>query len=91
MKTITDVTGMSEFFKALAHPIRLKVVIGLLERNDCDVNTISSNLKVPQPTVSQHLGLLKNKGIIGLRKDGLRSCYYVLDARVEAVLESIKK
>lgn len=79
----------SEFLKALAHPVRLKMVLGLLKGQDCDVNTMVSNLKLPQSTVSQHLSVLKNKGIVSFRKDGVRACYRVVDKRVKAILDML--
>ena len=58
-----DFNKQSELLKALAHPVRLKMVMGLLQGRDCNVNTMVANLRLPQSTVSQHLGVLKNKGI----------------------------
>ena len=81
----------SEFLKALAHPIRLKIVTGLLNGQDCDVNTMVSNLKLPQSTISQHLSILKNRGIVFFRKDGVRACYRIVDKRVEALLKTLGK
>ncbi|MBN1687496.1 MAG: winged helix-turn-helix transcriptional regulator [Candidatus Omnitrophica bacterium] len=80
-----------EFLKALAHPVRLKMVMGLLKGHDCDVNTMVANLKLPQSTISQHLGVLKSKGIVSFRKDGVRACYRVVDGRVEAILKVLGK
>jgi DNA-binding transcriptional ArsR family regulator len=64
-------------FKALGHPIRLTIVRGLTSRR-CNVTSISEKLRLPQATVSQHLGVLRRAGIIeGTRKaDG--TCYRVV-------------
>lgn len=79
----------SEILKALGHPIRLKIVAGLLDKKECNVNTIVEKLKIPQSTASQHLGVLRSRGIITPRKKGVETCYYVSDARIKKVLEGL--
>lgn len=80
----------SEILKALGHPIRLKMLCGLLMDNDCNVNKIVDELELPQSTVSQHLGILRNKGIIKPVKDGVRTCYQVVDKRVVDIIRLFK-
>ena len=58
----------SEILKALGHPVRLKMMCGLISNNECNVNKIVEELKIPQSTVSQHLSVLKNSGIIAFPK-----------------------
>ena len=53
----------SEMLKALAHPARLAILAGLL-KDECNVGRIQETLRLPQSTVSQHLRVLKDKGII---------------------------
>jgi ArsR family transcriptional regulator len=80
---------LSEFFKALAHPLRVQIVCGLMQKHECNVNTMVEKLGVPQPTVSQHLNILKHCGIIeGFRK-GNQICYKVVNKQVEDILKSI--
>jgi ArsR family transcriptional regulator len=79
----------SELLKALGHPIRLKMVEGLM-KHECNVNKVMSVLGLPQSTVSQHLGKLKEKGILVARKEGVRTCYKVADERVRKILEILK-
>ncbi len=77
----------SEILKALGHPIRLQIVSGLADDNDCNVNSMAEKLKIPQSTVSQHLGILKSRGIITARKKGVETCYFVSDSRVKKILD----
>jgi len=79
----------SELLKALGHPVRLKIVEGLMS-NECNVNKIMDVLGIPQSTVSQHLGVLKSQGIVVARKDGVRTCYRVVDERVKEILRVLK-
>ena len=81
---------VSETLKALAHPARLKMVIGLL-KDECNVAQIQKVLGLPQSTISQHLRILKNAGIIKGRKEGTKICYRVVDVRVRKIAEIIKR
>ena len=81
----------SELLKALGHPIRLKIVAGLMSGHECNVNTMVENLNLPQSTVSQHLSVLKNKGIIAFRKEGVRACYRVVNDHVRAIINELEK
>ncbi len=80
-----DYTKDSEILKALAHPVRLRIVHGLIN-NECNVDKIVKALKMPQSTVSQHLAILKIRGILQVRKEGVRTCYRVIDPRVVKLL-----
>jgi len=79
-----------DILKALGHPVRLKIVHGLL-RHECNVSEIVKELGLPQSTVSQHLGILRNRGIIAPTKKGVISCYHVIDKRVEKVVKVLEK
>jgi len=67
----------AEILKVLGHPIRLKIVAGLCTK-ECNVKHIWECLGLPQATVSQHLSLLKNKGIISGKRDGVEVHYTVI-------------
>jgi DNA-binding transcriptional ArsR family regulator len=75
--------------KALAHPARLKIVTGLL-KNECNVAQIQRALGLPQSTISQHLRILKNAGIIKGRREGTKTCYRVIDVRVRKIVEIVR-
>jgi DNA-binding transcriptional ArsR family regulator len=81
---------VSETLKALGHPARLKIVAGLL-KDECNVAQIQKVLGLPQSTISQHIRILKNAGIIEGRREGNKTCYRVIDARVRKILEIIKR
>lgn len=84
----------SELLKAVAHPMRLKIIeLLLLELpvEGCSVNAIQKRLAIPQSTISQHLQILKNKGIIDGSKTGTRICYRVRDKRVAKILQILKQ
>lgn len=76
----------AEIFKVLGHPIRLKIVAGLCSR-ECNVKHIWECLGLPQATVSQHLALLKNKGIIEGRREGVEVRYSVVHPLARKLIE----
>lgn len=86
----TDYIKESEILKALAHPVRLRMVAGLLG-NECNVTKMVKALGLPQSTVSQHLALLKSRGIVEIRKEGVKTCYRVTDARMKRLLDVLVK
>ncbi len=81
---------MSEVLKAIAHPARLKIIAGLL-KNECNVSQIQLALRLPQSTISQHLKVLRNVGIIKGRREGTKVCYKVIVKWVEVIIRIIDK
>ena len=47
-------------------------------------------LKAPQSTVSQQLGILRRNGVIAPQKTGVKTCYRIIEKRVEKILEILK-
>ncbi len=87
---VLDFEKDSELLKALAHPVRLRIVCGLMSGDGCNVNKIVENLQLPQSTVSQHLAILRGQGVISYRKDGVKTCYWVTDERVKKLINVLK-
>lgn len=69
----------AEIFKALGHPIRLRIVCGLAKKDECNVSIMVEKLGAPQPLVSQHLNILKAAGVITGFKKGTQVCYKLTD------------
>ncbi len=59
-----DFEKKAEILKALAHPVRLCIVNGLLEKEKCNVTYMEKCLAVSQSGISQHLSRLRAAGII---------------------------
>jgi len=75
----------AEILKVLGHPVRFKIVAGLMSQS-CNVKKIWECLGLPQATVSQHLALLKNKGIIAGRREGTEVHYQVVSEPAQEVV-----
>jgi len=91
MKKGIDFEKDSSILKALGHPIRLMMIVRLISHDECNVNEMVDQLNLPQSTVSQHLGILKNRGIIIPRKEGVKTCYHVVDKRVREIIKILKE
>ena len=85
----SELENLSEIFKALAHPLRVQIVMGLLQKHECNVSTMVEKLGVPQPSVSQHLNILKAHGIIEGFRNGNQICYKVINEQVKKLFKAI--
>jgi ArsR family transcriptional regulator len=75
--------GMKDFvrvMKALSDPNRVKIVKMLQQKKLC-VCEIQAALQVAQPTVSKHLKILENAGLVDSQKDGLWVNYHLTDGQ----------
>lgn len=72
-------------YKALAHPIRIKIVMSLLDGPLC-VCVLNENVNFSQSNLSQHLKILKDAGVLASEKDGVRIMYKIKDDEVRNLL-----
>jgi DNA-binding transcriptional ArsR family regulator len=71
---------LATLFRLLSDRTRLNLLI-LLADGERNVTSLCETLKLPQPTVSHHLGLLRMSNVIANRRDG-KQVFYSLDGRV---------
>ncbi|MGI6554819.1 MAG: ArsR/SmtB family transcription factor [Bacillota bacterium] len=90
MVSVQDYYEKSEILKALAHPYRLCIVKGLIEK-ECNVSRIQECLGISQSSVSQHLSKLKAAGIIRGKRCGNEICYKVVDQTAVNIVNTIFK
>ena len=79
----------SEILKALAHPVRLCIVKGLLENGQSNVTNMQHCLDMPQSTISQHISKLKAAGIISGERNGLEIMYKLSNEKVENIIKAL--
>jgi len=84
-----DYDESSEVLKALAHPVRMEI-IDRLEKNGCNVSKIQRNLGLPQSTISQHLKIMKNAGIVSSRREGTTVCYKIEIKEARSIVRLLK-
>ena len=80
MARAQDIEIASRSLKAMSHPLRLKILCTLGSR-EVSVQDIVDNVGTSQSNISQHLAILRDKGILSSRKDANRVFYRVGDAR----------
>jgi DNA-binding transcriptional ArsR family regulator len=80
-------TLKAEFFRAMAHPARIRILEVLSENGEQSVQALQSGLSLDQPTVSQQLAKLRAHGIVIARKEGTAVIYALADPRIADLLK----
>src|SRR5919201_6912678 len=83
---------LSSLAKAVGHPARVQILRLLVRRDSCICGDIVDELPLAQSTVSQHLKVLKDAGLIRGEIDGPRTCYCIephVLRRLKALVASI--
>lgn len=79
----------AEFFKALAHPIRIRI-LDCLRDGEKSVNELSEVLRIEPANVSQQLAILRVRNIVIGRKSGSNVYYSVSDTTLFKLLDVAK-
>jgi len=75
-----DIQQASQAIKAIAHPLRLKILC-VLGDQEISVQDIVEHVGTSQSNISQHLAILRDKGVLSTRKEANRVFYRVGDLR----------
>ncbi|MFA6063208.1 MAG: metalloregulator ArsR/SmtB family transcription factor [Gallionella sp.] len=75
-----DIQQASQAIKAIAHPLRLKILC-VLGDQEISVQDIVEQVGTSQSNISQHLAILRDKGVLSTRKDANRVFYRIGDLR----------
>ena len=78
----TDTTLTAARLKALGHPVRLGIAIRLANEPDTCACDFAEVFHVSQPTVSQHLKVLREAGLVRTKRRGTQICYSLDPAAV---------
>lgn len=73
--------------KALANPVRLCIVRELIARGECNVSSMQHCLDLSQSTVSQHLGRLRDIGIIQGERKGTEVFYRLVNSQAAEIVK----
>ncbi len=85
-----DIDLAARSLKAMSHPIRLKILCTLSD-GEVSVQDIVDNVGTSQSNISQHLAILRDKGILASRKDANRVYYRVGDPRTLRLISMMKQ
>jgi len=89
--TITELQVFkAEFFKALGHPTRVRI-LERLRHGQHSVQELQQALDLDQSGVSQHLAILRAKNVVEARKEGTTVRYTVRDAAVGELLDVARR
>jgi DNA-binding transcriptional ArsR family regulator len=84
-------TLKAEFFRALAHPIRIRLLEVLVTTPERSVQELQRTLGIDQPIVSQQLARLRASGIVVAKKSGPATRYAVIDPMLKDLLQIAKQ
>ncbi len=85
-----DIDRASRSLKAMSHPLRLKILCTLGDK-EISVQDIVEQVGTSQSNISQHLAILRDKGILDSRKDANRVYYRVGDSRTLRLIDMMRE
>jgi len=85
-----DVETASKSLKAMSHPLRLMILCKLGEE-EFSVQDIVNNVGTSQSNISQHLAILRDKGILSARKSANKVFYKIIDLKTLQLIEMMRE
>ena len=86
-----EVLGQAaECLRTVAHPVRLRMIQLMLE-GEHTVGELAESCGVPSPVASGHLGLMRDKGLLGQQRRGRRVYYHVSQRALEGILDCVER
>lgn len=85
-----DIHLASRSLKAMAHPLRLKILCILGGNTEVSVQDIVEQVGTSQSNISQHLTMLRDKGILASRKDANKVYYRIGDPKILQLIGSLR-
>jgi ArsR family transcriptional regulator len=84
-----DAEDLARMCKALAHPARVQLLRHLVDYGDCYFGSLADVLPLAASTISQHVSILKDAGLIEGSADVQRVCYCVNKERLQQLKAAI--
>ena len=78
----------AELFKAMAAPMRLKIISALCN-GEKNVSELLASINTTQPNMSQHLNTLYQAGVLGKRREGVSIYYFIANDKVVHMCRTI--
>ena len=76
--------------KCMAHPMRLGIIDLLEQRERLSVSQLQEVLQIEQSLLSHHLTNMRDKGILGTRREGKNIFYFLADASISNIISCIQ-
>lgn len=80
-----DYQRLADVFKALGHPTRLRILEKIISADFC-VQELEDELDRRQPHISQHLTVLRERGLVVPERRGKEVCYRPADGRIAKII-----
>lgn len=91
LSTQSDIKHTSNCLKAMAHPLRLKILCLLSKLEQISVLDLVEAVGTSQSNISQHLSILKEKGLLSCDKEANKVYYKLADEDLGELIHSIRK
>jgi ArsR family transcriptional regulator len=88
MDTVSEVASL---LKACGHPLRLKLLCAIERGEEACVSELWNCLDESQPVVSQHLAVLKKRGIVSSQVQGNRRVYTIVNPFIRDLVNSLHR
>lgn len=85
-----DIYNASHSLKAMAHPLRLKILCLLGATTEVSVQDIVEQVGTSQSNISQHLSILRDKGILMSRKDANKVYYRIAEPSILHLISAMR-
>lgn len=86
---VEESQALASRLRALAHPARLRILHALASHDTCQCGEIVRGLPLAQSTVSEHLRILREAGLVRIGSNGPRACYCVDRTEVRKFMEQL--
>ncbi|MFI5202959.1 MAG: ArsR/SmtB family transcription factor [Flavobacteriales bacterium] len=81
----------AEMMKAVAHPVRMQIISLLQKNKNLSVSRLQEILNIEQAIVSQHLAVMKKKGVLVCRREGKNAFYSIKNPLLTRIVDDVKK
>ena len=89
MEKEIDYEGCAALLKALSHPVRLRIVHGLLTMGCRNVSCLERSIGTSQSCISQHLQKLRAAGAVSAERSGNEVSYHAASPRVARLVADL--
>lgn len=88
LDTVTDAERLANYCRGIADAKRLQL-LAALRKGETSVGDLASSVGLSQPSVSHHLGVLRKKGLVEVRREGSAAFYRIDDKRIVWAVDAL--
>ncbi len=84
-----NIEKAANMLKAIAHPVRIKIISCLEDGGKKTVTEIHNELDIEQSAASHHLGILKDKDVLSSKREGRNTLYFLKHENLKLILACV--